>query len=152
MISTILIFLNVETSLDKKRDRSHTHTSNHLSLTNKSTLKTSNQKIWISLRFVSFSESVCYNDTQWIRYNDHQKHMRCFLRFFTSSQSILQTKMNLLHHSSDTRANDMKRWRTTINVSLSRNQFSSSSSQFSVVVNASIFCQLFFLVSESAVN
>ena len=87
-ISTIITFLSVETSLDKERDRSHTHTSNHLSLTNKSTLKTSNKKIWISLRFVSLSESVCYNDIQWIRYNDHQKHMRCFLRFFTSSQSI----------------------------------------------------------------
>ena len=45
MISTILIFLSVETSLDKEKNRSHTHTSNHLSLTNKSTLKTSNKKI-----------------------------------------------------------------------------------------------------------
>ena len=132
MISTILIFLSVETSLDKEKNRSHTHTSNHLSLTNKSTFKTSNKKIWISFRFVNLNESVCYNDIQWIRYNDHQKHMRCFLRFFTSSQSILQTKMNLLHHSNDTRANDMKRWRTTVNMSLLRSQFSLSFSRLFV--------------------
>ena len=48
--------------------------------------------------------------------------------------------MNLLHHSNDTRANDMKRWKTTINVSLSRSQFNSSFSQIFVclfVVNTS---------------
>ena len=99
---------NVKTSFDKKKNRNHTHIKFHIKSTNnhsKSTSKFSisrlvtfsalSRNLFASFRFVSFSEFVCYNDIQWIRYNDHQK--RCFIRFFTFSQSIFSTKMNQLH-------------------------------------------------------
>ena len=79
----------------------------------------------------------------------HQKRMRCFLRFFTFSQSIFSTKMNLLHHSSDTRANDIKKWKTTINSNLWRTQFSFFFSQSFARRHESTFCvNRFFLFSS----
>ena len=79
--------------------------------------------------------------------------MRCFLRFFTFSQSIFSTKMNLLHHNSDTRTNDIKRWKTTINSSLWRIQFNFF---FFVIVCSSscvnILRQSIFFVFEFAIN
>ena len=60
--------------------------------------------------------------------------------------------MNCLHHNNDTRANDMKRWRTTINVSLLRSQFSSSSSQLSVRRQCVNILFHVSILSKSAVN
>ena len=164
MISTILIFLSVETSLDKEKNRSHTHTSNHLSLTNKSTFKTSNKKNWISFRFVC-SQCVCLlqrhsvsslqrllNLLQWNSIIDesvtsismsslqrlvsllkrHQKRMRCFVRFFTSLQSIHSDEDETITSQQRYESNDMKSWRTRVNINLSHSQFSSFSSQISV--------------------
>ena len=77
--------------------------------------------------------------------------------FFDSlhlSQSIFSTKMNLLHHSNDTRANDMKRWKTTINANLLHDQISSSFSQFFVsrrCVNI-LFCSEFAANQNASIN
>ena len=77
MASTILIFLSVETSLDKEKNRNYTHTSNFTSkLTNQQTITQNlKQKIWITFRFASslFQRPVRFDGIQWVRYNDHQK-------------------------------------------------------------------------------
>ena len=70
MISTILIFLSVETSLVKERNRSHTHIKSFISNKQINTQNIKQKKIWISFHFVCFSVSVYFNDTQWVRYND----------------------------------------------------------------------------------
>ena len=58
--------------IKRRIEVTHTHIHTHLisHQINKSTFKTSNKKIWVSFRFVRFSESVRFNDTQWVRYND----------------------------------------------------------------------------------
>ena len=56
-------------------------------------------------------------------------------------------KMNLLH-TNDTRANDMKKWRTTINANLLHDQINSSFSQ----LFASRRCVNILFCSESAAN
>ena len=66
MISTIFTFLSVETSLVKKKNRSHTHLKS--SIFNKSTLKTSNKKF--DFDFASFVSISLFQRFQWVRYND----------------------------------------------------------------------------------
>ena len=96
--------------------------------------------------------SVCFNDTQWIRYNDHQKRMRCFLRFFTSFAVNTSMKDESITSQQRYESNNMKSWKTRVNMSLSHSQFNSSSSQISVCSSARRQCVVFsiFAVNQNA--
>ena len=140
----------------KEKNRSHiiNLTSNHQ--INKQSPKISNKKFSFRLaRFASLRQSqrVCLlqwhsvsslqrlvNLLQWNSISESQrsqKRMRSILYIFAvninGNESITY---------SDTGANGIKRWKTTVNVSLIRSQFSSSSSQSSVRSSKqSTFCQ-----------
>ena len=63
------------------------------------------REIFVSFRFVNFSESVCYNDIQWVRYNDHQKFMRCFFSNFYIFAININEDESITYN--DTKTNDM---------------------------------------------
>ena len=74
MIFTIFIFLNVETSFVKKKNRNHIQQFYHQiiyfkSTNNYSKFQTKNLN-YVSFRFVNFNVFARFNDIQLIRYND----------------------------------------------------------------------------------
>ena len=155
MIFTIIIFLSVETSFDKKKIEI-THTSNHL--TNQQTIIQNYQqnfrfldllhsqhdrKILVSFRFVNFnnlfasmtlsefvtttSESVSMK----FLVSRLKRSQNACVRFFTSSQSTSMRDEFFTY--SDTKANDMtKRTENIESIDLLFSQISSLFSQSSV--------------------
>ena len=113
--------------------------SNHLFQINKQSFKISNKKF--KLRFVSFR--FCFSDlfvsttfnkfvttiNKFVSMKFLMSRLKRFqntcVRFFTFSQSIFSTKMNLLHYNNDTKTNNMKKWKTTINANLLHDQINS---------------------------
>ena len=85
---------------------------------------------------------------QWIRYNDFKNAcVVCSILYIFAIN--IKKWIYYVHHNNDTRTNDTKRWKTTVKVSLSRNQFNSSFSQSFVRRQCVIFL---LFVSESAIN
>ena len=152
LISTILIFLNVETSLDKEKNRSHTHIKSSISNKQINTQNIKQKKLWVSLRFVSlddlfasmtFSEfATTTSDFASMTSNErartsisvsllqrHQKRMRSIRYIFA---------VNIIKRWIFYRQAIRKQWheeksrRTWINESLLHDQISSSSSQLFV--------------------
>ena len=133
MISTIIIFLfkRWDTALLKKKiEVTHTHQISHL--THKSTNNPQNlkQKIWITLRSASSlpQRPVRFDGTQWVRYNGHQK--ACVV-LFNSLHLRSQHQRRWIYYIQryGSKWHGEKRWRTTVNVGLSRSQPSPPSPQ-----------------------
>ena len=109
MIITIFIFLSVETSLDKEKNKSHTHIFN-LTSNQQINIQNINQKKK-NLNFVSLRLSQCLSASTTLSefattisesasmkflVNRRERSQNACVRFFTFSQST-SMEMNLLH-------------------------------------------------------
>ena len=97
---------------------------------------------YVSFRFVNFNVSARFNDTQWIRYNDHKNACVVFFDFLHLRN---QHQWKWIYYIQRYESNDMKKKIEKYRF----NKFATRSNQFVffvfVVVNASIFCQSIFL-------